>query len=89
MRHPPVSYFVKKMAGLSKGGSKPGQVVEGSITMKQVREIAAIKKKEPRLEFITIDSISKSIVGTCRSMGVKVTEDFRGGNSGVSETPAE
>eukprot|EP00963_Diacronema_lutheri_P009310 scaffold840_cov344-Pavlova_lutheri.AAC.27 len=73
MRNPPVSYYVKKMAGIAKGSSKPGQIIQGNITLAQIKEIAAIKQQEPRMKHISLESISKSIMGSCRSMGVQVT----------------
>jgi large subunit ribosomal protein L11 len=36
----PVSFFLKKAAGMSKGGQEPGRSVAGKVTMAQVREIA-------------------------------------------------
>ena len=36
----PVSYFLKKAAGLKSGSKEPGRSVAGKVTMAQVREIA-------------------------------------------------
>jgi large subunit ribosomal protein L11 len=42
----PVSYFLKKAAGLPKGGQEPGRSVAGKVTLSQVREIAEQKMKD-------------------------------------------
>ena len=68
----PVSYFLKKAAGLNKGGQTPGRVKSGSVTMEQVREIA--DKKMVDLNAIDQDGAVQMIVGSARSMGFEVTE---------------
>jgi large subunit ribosomal protein L11 len=76
MRSPPVTYFIKKAAGLKIGkkpasGSKnPGKDVAGKITMAQVREIAEKKMKD--LNAYDVDAAAKMIAGSARSMGVQV-----------------
>src|SRR3954471_11413116 len=37
MKTPPVSYFLKKAAGLEKGSQTPGKGTVGKVTMAQVR----------------------------------------------------
>lgn len=69
---PPNSYFIKKAAGLDKGSKTPGLAKAGSITMKQVREIAEAKMKD--LNANDIDAASQMIIGSARSMGIEVTE---------------
>ena len=44
MRTPPVTYFVRKAAGVAGGGQRPGHEVKGTISLKHVYEIAKIKK---------------------------------------------
>ena len=65
---PPVSYFLKKAAGVQLG-AKAGEQI-GSVTLAQVYEIAKIKKSDPALAHIGLDKLSASVVGTARSMGV-------------------
>jgi len=48
MRTPPVTYFVRKAAGVAGGGQRPGHEVKGTISLKHVYEIAKIKNKTPR-----------------------------------------
>lgn len=68
----PVSYFLKKAAGLNKGGQTPGRAVSGSVTMEQVREIA--DKKMDDLNAIDQAGAVQMIVGSARSMGLEVME---------------
>ena len=69
---PPASYYLKKAAGLGKGGQEPGREVAGSVTMDQVREIAELKMKD--LNANDIDAAANIIAGSARSMGLEVTE---------------
>jgi large subunit ribosomal protein L11 len=69
---PPVSYFLKKAASVEKGSKTPGKDDKvGSVTMAQVREIAA--KKMQDLNANDIEAAAKMIVGSARSMGLDVT----------------
>jgi len=69
---PPASYYLKKAAKLSKGGSTPSREVAGKVTMAQVREIAEMKMVD--LNANDVDAAAKIIAGSARSMGLEVTE---------------
>ncbi|ACT59777.1 50S ribosomal protein L11 [Hirschia baltica] len=69
---PPASYYLKKAAGLSKGGTEPGRAVAGSVTMAQCREIAEAKLQD--LNTADADQGAKIIAGSARAMGLTVTE---------------
>jgi large subunit ribosomal protein L11 len=45
MKTPPASYFIKKAAKLKSGSKAPGRDTAGSITRKQLAEIAEAKMK--------------------------------------------
>ena len=70
MKSPPATYFIKKAAGLSSGAQKPGHQVAGTISVKHLHAIAKVKRKDT--PHISMESMVKSLMGTCRSMGVKV-----------------
>ena len=72
MKTPPVSYFLKKAAGLESGSKTPGIASAGQVTKKQVREIAEQKMKD--LNTDNIDSAMRMVEGSARSMGIEVTE---------------
>ena len=67
---PPASYFLKKAAKLPKGANEPGRAVVGSVTMAQVREIA--EQKMVDLNANDVEQACKTIIGSARSMGIKV-----------------
>ncbi|KQY60144.1 50S ribosomal protein L11 [Aeromicrobium sp. Root495] len=67
---PPAAELIKKAAGLSKGSATPHTDKVGKITADQVREIATTKL--PDLNANDIDSASKIVAGTARSMGITV-----------------
>jgi large subunit ribosomal protein L11 len=70
---PPVSYYIKKAAGISKGSQKPGiTAFVAKITMLQVEEIA--KQKMADLNANDVAAASSMIVGSARSMGIEVVE---------------
>ena len=71
-RTPPAAYFLRKAAGLPKGGSEPGRATVGRVTMAQVREIA--EKKMPDLNANDVDAAARIIAGSARSMGLEVAE---------------
>jgi large subunit ribosomal protein L11 len=72
MKTPPVSFFLKKAANLAKGGQTPGRAVIGSITSRQLREIAEKKMKD--LNAVTVEAAMKQVEGSARSMGLEVVE---------------
>jgi large subunit ribosomal protein L11 len=75
---PPASFLLKKAAGLkpvgkrnrAKGSEKPGRATAGTVTVKQVREIAEAKMAD--LSANDIDAAMKIIVGSARSIGIEV-----------------
>ena len=70
IKTPPASYYIKKAAKLKSGSKTPGRDVAGSVTVKQVREIAEAKWKD--LNANDVEAAMKIIVGSARSMGIEV-----------------
>ncbi|MDQ2095744.1 50S ribosomal protein L11 [Rhodalgimonas zhirmunskyi] len=70
IKTPPASYFLKKAAKLKSGAKTPSREVVGSVTVKQVREIAEAKMKD--LNANDIEAAMKIIVGSANSMGIEV-----------------
>jgi large subunit ribosomal protein L11 len=68
---PPVSAMIKKVLGLKIASQKPGREIAGTITTDQVREIA--EKKLGDLNCTTLEAAIKTVEGTARSMGIKVS----------------
>ena len=69
---PPASFFLKKAAGIEKGSGEVGRETIGTVTMRQVREIAETKMVD--LNANDIDAACRIIAGTARSMGLQVAE---------------
>jgi len=72
MKTPPVSFFLKKAAGLKKGANAPGRGSVGSIKRDKVREIAEAKMKD--LNAVDVEAAMKMVEGSARSMGLQVVE---------------
>ncbi len=75
---PPASFLLKKAAGLkpvgkrnrAKGSEKPGRATAGTVTVKQVREIAEAKMKD--LSANDVEAAMQIILGSARSIGIEV-----------------
>ncbi|HHL20866.1 MAG TPA: 50S ribosomal protein L11 [Aliiroseovarius sp.] len=70
IKTPPASYFLKKAAGIKSGANTPSREIVGSVSPKQLREIAEAKMKD--LNANDIESAMKIIAGSARSMGIEV-----------------
>ncbi len=68
----PVDDMIRDKIGIKKGSAKPHADKVGTITRKQLEEIAEIKKDQ--LNAIDVDGAVKVIAGTARSMGVEIAE---------------
>ena len=71
IKTPPVSYLLKKAAGIDKGSGEVPRVKKGKVTKAQVREIAGLKL--PDLNADDVEAAMKIVEGTARSMGIDVT----------------
>lgn len=69
---PPNTYFLKKAAGITKGVTAPGRGTVGSVTMKQIYEIA--QQKMVDLNANDLEGAAQMIIGSARSMGLEVVE---------------
>jgi large subunit ribosomal protein L11 len=70
IKTPPASYMLKKAAKLQSGANTPGRATAGSVTAKQVQEIAEAKMKD--LNANDIEGAMQIIMGSARSMGIEV-----------------
>ena len=67
---PPASILLKRAAQVAKGSGEPNKQKVGTVTEKQVAEIA--KQKMPDLNAASLEAAIKSVKGTARSMGIEV-----------------
>jgi len=70
MKTPPASVLIRKALGLEKGSGTPNTAKVGSISRKQLEDIA--KTKTPDLTAADLDAAVRTIAGSARSMGVDV-----------------
>jgi large subunit ribosomal protein L11 len=67
----PASILLAKAAGVKKGSGNPQTTKVGSVTKKQILEIA--QTKLPDLNTKKIDSAMRIIEGTAKNMGITIT----------------
>jgi len=70
LKTPPVSYLLRKAAGILKGSSEPNKSKVGKISQKQLEEIAKVKL--PDLNTKDIDQAKRIVAGSARSMGLEI-----------------
>ncbi len=70
LKTPPAAILLKRAANIAKGSGVPNKNKVGTVTAKQVEEIAKIKL--PDLNTDTLASAVRSVSGTARSMGLDV-----------------
>ena len=71
LKLPPVSELIKQELQIKSGAKTPSKEVVGTLTKDQVRKIA--EKKLGDLNTTNIDSAMRTVEGTARSMGVKIS----------------
>jgi large subunit ribosomal protein L11 len=69
---PPATFFIKQALKIQSGSKAPGRDTIGSITRKQLTEIAEKKMKD--LNANDLEQAAKIIEGSARSMGLRVVE---------------
>ena len=72
IKKPPVAEMIKKALMKEKGSQKPGKESAGTLTKKQVEEIATAKMED--LNTDELEPAAKIVAGTARSMGIQVKE---------------
>ena len=72
LKTPPAAILLKRAANIAKGSAVPNKTKVGTVTAKQVEEIA--KTKMPDLNCESLDAAIKTIAGTARSMGLDVIQ---------------
>lgn len=69
---PPASVLLKKAASVPKGSGEPNRNKVGSVSLKQIREIAELKMVD--LNAASIENAMAMVAGTARSMGLDVVD---------------
>ncbi|XP_039003772.1 54S ribosomal protein L19, mitochondrial-like [Hibiscus syriacus] len=76
VKSPSVTWYPKKTAGIESGSSRPGHVIATTLSVRHIYEIAKIKQSDPYCQYMSLESISKSIICTANTMGIKVVKDL-------------
>ncbi len=78
MKTPPASVLLKKAAGLATtkkpgaGSKEPNKTKVGTVTRKQLEELAALKMQD--MNTTDLESAKRSMAGTARSMGIEIAD---------------
>ena len=67
---PPAAILLKQAAGIAQASKEPNRVKVGTVTRKQVEEIA--RTKMPDLNALSLESAVRIIEGTARTMGIEI-----------------
>ena len=70
LKTPPTPVLLRQKAGLEKAAKNPGKEVCGSVTEKDIEEVAKIKM--PDLNANDMEAAKLQVRGTARSMGLTV-----------------
>jgi large subunit ribosomal protein L11 len=68
---PPASVLLKQAAKIAKGSGSPNREKVGTVSAKQIREIAELKRND--LNAVDLDGAIRIIEGTARSMGIDIS----------------
>jgi large subunit ribosomal protein L11 len=72
LKTPPATDLLKKAAGIPKGSADALQTKVGTVTRRQVRDIAEQKMRD--LNAYDVESAMRMVEGTARSMGITVVD---------------
>jgi len=67
---PPASVLLKQAAKIAKGSGDPKREKVGTVTEKQIREIAELKYND--LNAVNIGAAIRIVEGTAKSMGIEI-----------------
>ncbi|MED6208893.1 hypothetical protein PIB30_049401 [Stylosanthes scabra] len=76
VKSPSVTWYLKKAAGIESGSGRPGHVTASTLSLKHVYEIAKVKQNDHYLQNMSLEAITKSIIGTANSMGIQIVRNL-------------
>lgn len=93
VRSPPTSYLLMRAAGIEKGAAEPGRQTAGSVNLKHIYEIAAMKIQDKHLSHLTLNAMCKCVIQTASQCGIEVQnmsdEDSADGDEDADKQQAE
>jgi large subunit ribosomal protein L11 len=54
------------------GAAKPGHDTIGTLSVKHLYHIAQAKQNDPGFQGVSLEKITKQILGTAKNMGIKI-----------------
>lgn len=69
-KSPPTSFLLKKAAGVEKGSGKPHKDKVGTVTNKDIENIAV--QKIPDLNTTNLNKAKEIVKGTAKNMGIEI-----------------
>jgi len=72
IKAPPAAVLIKEAAGVEKGSGVPNKDKVGTVSRDQLRAVLAEKGEE--LSGADMEANVRTLAGTCRSMGITVTD---------------
>lgn len=72
LKTPPAAILIKKEVGIAKGSPVPNRDKVGAITKEQLERIAKTKMKD--LNAANLETATRMIAGTAKSLGVTIKE---------------
>jgi large subunit ribosomal protein L11 len=69
---PPAAVLLKRAANIAKGSGEPNRNKVGTVTARQVEDIARVKL--PDLNCDSLEAAVKTVAGTARSMGLDIIQ---------------
>lgn len=75
VRSPPSTWLIMQVCGMKKGPAvQDPENPNAYIAPEAIYEIAKIKHQDPHMWHLPLDGIARSVVGTCKTMGIAVRD---------------
>ncbi len=73
IKSPPASILLKKISKIDKGSGSANKNIIANLSMEKIKEIATLKNNDMITN--SLESAIKSIIGTAKSMGIKIDKE--------------
>ncbi|CAK9231856.1 unnamed protein product [Sphagnum troendelagicum] len=76
VKSPSALHLLKKTTGLQSSHRNVGHKVAGTMAPKHIYEIVKINQSDPDCQYMSLEVISKSIMGTSQTMGIQIRHEL-------------
>ena len=77
VRSPPISWLLKRVAGVDKGARRPGHELVGQVSLKHVYAVAEMKKSDGPYKHVPMEAMCRTVMAVARSIGLEVVDPRR------------